>query len=109
LAGVQKFWDWIWKAREEKLGQAYYIVAKKHNALRITKPLPTKVTKYDDRPYLVIHGDTFASSIKKAIKDPKVKSITTDVGAIDQFTDSTDITQDLSLCRQLGVVYGEQV
>jgi hypothetical protein len=64
-----------WKARERKLAQAYSIVARRHNALKITRPLPTKATKYYGRPYLVIHGDTFASSIKKAIKDPKVKSI----------------------------------
>jgi Domain of unknown function (DUF4037) len=94
-----------WKERERNLAQAYSIVAKKHNALKITKPLPTNVTKYFDRPYLVIHGDTFARSIKKAIKDPKVRKIKTDVGSIDQFTDSTDLIQDLSLGRQLGIVY----
>jgi hypothetical protein len=67
-----------WKARERKLAQAYSIIARQHNALRITKPLPTKATKYYSRPYLVIHGDTFANSIKKAIRDPNVKSIKTD-------------------------------
>ena len=94
-----------WKARESKLAEAYSIVAKKHNALKITRPLPTKVTKYFDRPYLVIHGDEFASAIKKAIKDPKVKRIKTDVGSIDQFSDSTDVVADLSLSRRLRVVY----
>jgi hypothetical protein len=66
-----------WKERERKLAQAYSIVARQHNALKITKPLPTKVTKYYDRPYLVIHGDTFASSIREAIRDPSVKRIAT--------------------------------
>jgi hypothetical protein len=94
-----------WKARERKLAQAYTIVAKQHNALKITKPLPTKATNYYGRPYLVIHADTFASSIKKAIKDPKVKSITTNVGSIDQFVDSSAMLQQLSLIRRLGVVY----
>ena len=32
--------------RKRKLAQAYSVVAKKHNALRITKPLPTEVTRY---------------------------------------------------------------
>lgn len=90
-----------WKARERKLAQAYSIVARQHNALRITKPLPTKTTKYYGRPYLVIHGDTFATSIKEAIKDPKVKSITTNVGSIDQFIDSPDVIQQLSVVRRL--------
>ena len=94
-----------WKTRERKLGQAYAIVARQHNALKITKPLPTKVTKYYDRPYLVIHGDEFASCIREAIRDPRVKSITPNVGSIDQFIDSTDVLQQLSVVRRLGVVY----
>ncbi len=94
-----------WKTRERKLGQAYSIVARQHNSLKITKPLPTKVTKYYGRPYLVIHGDAFASSIRKAIRDPRVKSLTPNVGSIDQFIDSTDVLQQLSVVRRLGVVY----
>ena len=62
-----------WKARERKLAQAYSIIAEAHNALRITKPLPTTVSKYFNRPYLVIHGDTFANAIKEAISDPKLQ------------------------------------
>jgi hypothetical protein len=94
-----------WKAREEIIAKAYSIAAKHHNALKITKPLPTKASHYYGRPYLVIHGDSFASAIKKAIKDPQVKRIKTDVGSIDQFTDSTDVIQNLSLGKRLGVVY----
>ncbi|HZI59200.1 MAG TPA: DUF4037 domain-containing protein [Pyrinomonadaceae bacterium] len=94
-----------WKTRERKLALAYSIVARQHNALKITKPLPTKVTKYFGRPYLVIHGDAFASAIKKAIRDPKVKSITPNVGSIDQFVDSTDVLEQLSIARRLRVVY----
>ena len=94
-----------WKAREKKLAQAYSLVAKHHNALKITKPMPIKVTKYYDRPYLVIHGDLFANEIRKAIKDPEVKRIKSNVGSIDQFTDSTDVIEDLTLGRSLGTVY----
>lgn len=94
-----------WKTRERKLGQAYAILARQHNALKITKPLPTKVTKYYDRPYLVIHGDAFAGCIREAIRDPMVKRITPNVGSIDQFIDSTDVLQQLSVVRRLGVVY----
>jgi hypothetical protein len=94
-----------WKARERKLAQAYSIVVTRHNALRITKPLPTRVTNYYGRPYLVIHGDAFASAIKAAITDPKVKRIRDDFGSIDQFIDSVDLMQELSLVRRLGVVF----
>lgn len=94
-----------WRMREKKLAQAYSVVARQHNALQITQPLPCKVTRYYGRPYLVIHGDNFASAIKKSIKDPQVKRLTTDVGSIDQFIDSTDVINNLTLCRHLSVVY----
>jgi hypothetical protein len=94
-----------WKAREKKLAQAYSIVARQHNALKITRALPTEATKYYGRPYLVIHADTFAHSINEAIKDPEVKSITPNIGSIDQFTDSTDVIQQLHVCRRLRMVY----
>lgn len=95
----------IWKVREKRLAEAYSIVARQHNALKITKPLLTKASDYYSRPYLVIHGDSFAGAIKKAIKDPQVKKIKTAVGSIDQFTDSTDVIQSLSLGKRLGVIY----
>lgn len=94
-----------WRAREKKLAQAYSIVARQHNALRITKPLPTTVTNYYSRPFLVIHGDSFASSIKEAIRDPKLKRITPNVGSIDQFIDNHDVLQQVRLVRRLRVVY----
>jgi hypothetical protein len=94
-----------WKTRERKLAEAYSIVARQHNALKITKPLPIKVTKYFGRPYLVIHGDAFASAIRDAIRDPVVKSITANVGSIDQFVDSTDVLEQLSVVKRLSVVY----
>jgi hypothetical protein len=92
-----------WNVREKKLGQAYAIVASQHNALKITKPLPTKVTKYFNRPYLVIHGDKFANEIRRAIKDPQVARITTDVGSIDQVTDSSGLT--IEMAQQLRSIY----
>src|ERR1700741_2123587 len=94
-----------WKARERKLAQAYTIVARQHNALAITKPLSTKATKYYSRPYLVIHADTFASLIKKAIKDPRVKNISTSVGSIDQFVDNPAMLQQIPLLKRLRGVY----
>lgn len=94
-----------WKQRERWLSRAYSIIARHHNSLRITKALPTKVSHYYARSYSVIHAAKFAAEIKKAIKDPKVKGIKNNIGSIDQFTDSTDLIEDLDLCKSLGVVY----
>ena len=91
-----------WKAREKKLAEAYSTVARQHNALGITKPLPTRVTKYYGRPYLVIHGELFADSIRAAIRDSKVRRLPPNIGSIDQFIDSHDVLQQPTLARRLG-------
>ena len=78
---------------------------KKHNSLKITEPLSIDTTNYFGRPYLVIHADEIAIAIKQAIRNPEVKKIKTWVGAIDQFTDSTDAISDLRLGKKLQAVY----
>ncbi len=80
-----------WKEREEWLSKAYTLVAELHNSLKLTKPMATQVSNYFDRPYLVIHADAFAEAIRKEITDPAVKAIKTNIGAVDQFVDSTDV------------------
>ncbi|HEV8371215.1 MAG TPA: DUF4037 domain-containing protein [Pyrinomonadaceae bacterium] len=94
-----------WKTREKWLAKAYTLVAEQHNALRISKSLSTRTSSYYGRPYLVIFADRFARATKQAIKDPVVKSIKTDVGAIDQFTDSTNVVEDFALGKKLRAVY----
>jgi hypothetical protein len=95
-----------WKEREFHLAQAYAIVASRHNALQITPPLETTVSRYYGRPYLVIHADRFAEEIKRAITDEEVKQIAQrNIGAVDQFVDSTDVLSHPYLCRSLRSVY----
>ena len=94
-----------WKLRENSLSKAYSIVVKKQNSLKITKALSVDTTNYFGRPYLVIHADEIAMAIMQAIRDPEVRKIRTRVGAIDQFTDSTDVISDTQLGRKLQAVY----
>src|SRR6185436_2140967 len=96
-----------WKTREKWLSEAYSLVAKSHNALKITKPLSTKTSDYYHRPYLVIFAERFAKAIKQQIKDPAVKKIATDIGAIDQFTDSTNVVEDLKLIQRMRGVWSK--
>jgi len=94
-----------WRTREKSLGEAYSVVARKHNQLQITEPLSTRTTTYYSRPYRVIFAERFAKALKQEIRDAKVKRITTDIGSIDQFTDSTNVIEDLELGKKLRVVY----
>ena len=80
-----------WKTREIYLAQAYELLAKLHNSLKITKPQNTKIKYFHNRPFLVIDGDLFVSEITKQIKDLTVKSIKLKIGSLNQFSDSTDV------------------
>jgi hypothetical protein len=94
-----------WKTREKWLSKAYSMIAEQHNALQITRSLPTNPSNYYGRPYSVLFADRFARAIKQSIKDPAIKRIKTDVGSIDQFTDSTNVVEDLDLGKKLRAIY----
>jgi hypothetical protein len=96
-----------WRAREAALGEAYGIVAEMHNALGLTKTLPTKVSPYFGRPYQVIHGDAFAGVLLAEIRDPDVKRIAEMplIGSLDQLSDSTDLRENAGLRETLRELY----
>jgi uncharacterized protein DUF4037 len=94
-----------WQEREKYLSAAYEILAEMHNALGITGALPTRVSPFHGRPFQVIHGESFASAIKAAIRDQTVKHIPTDIGAVDQFSDSTDLLENIGLRQRLKALY----
>lgn len=90
-----------WQAREKPLSAAYELVARLHNDLAITQPLPTEVSRYYDRPFLVIHGDNFAKAIHATITSEEVRTLPANIGALDQWVDSTDVLGDATRFRQL--------
>jgi hypothetical protein len=95
-----------YKDRETNLAQAYESVAKAHNQLGITPPLPTQVSPYYDRPFLVIHADRFAQEIKKQIKDEVIIGIAKrNFGSVDQFVDSTDVLEQPEYFERLKSMY----
>jgi Domain of unknown function (DUF4037) len=94
-----------WRERELYLSQGCEMLAEMHNALGITDPLPMKVSPFHGRPFKVIHGEVFANAIKAQIRDEAVKSITTEIGGIDQFSDSTDLLDNAGLRRRLKTLF----
>ena len=93
------------KDREINLSKAYEEVARMHNKLKITRPLPTKVTNFHNRPFKVINAENFTTEILKKIKDSEIRRLKRPIGAIDQFVFSTDITTDSELPRKLLSLY----
>ncbi len=94
-----------WKSREASLSRAYEFAAEKHNDLGITEPLRAKVSPFHDRPYLIIHGDVFASEIRKMIRDPAVKRLPTNLGSANQFSNTVDLLDDDRLMTRLSHLY----
>lgn len=79
-----------WKAREQHLSAAYEITTGLHNALALTPPLETRVRHYFQRPFEVLDAARFAHALTATISDPSLRELP--VGAIDQYVDSTDLT-----------------
>jgi hypothetical protein len=94
-----------WREREQHLSQAYLIVARMHNALRVTPLLEPQVSPFHDRPYLVLHSDRFVEALHAAIQSHAVRAWPRHIGAVGQFVDSTDVLDSPERCRRLAVLY----
>ncbi len=80
-----------WQQRQRCLSAAYEIVAELHNERRLTVPLDPRVRQFHDRPFQVLDAYRFTDALMETITDPQIKALPR-VGAIDQYVDSTDMT-----------------
>lgn len=96
-----------WRGREEHLAAAYERVAAMHNALGLTDPLPARVRDFFGRPFKVIALHGFAGALAARIEDPRVRHLVGrhTIGSLDQFSDSTDLLEDLTLRPALRRLY----
>ena len=79
-----------WKERESNLARAYRVIARMHNALKITRPIVEDVQNYFGRPYLVFEPPDLIPDIVSSFTDEEVKAIKHGLGSVNQFVDSTD-------------------
>jgi len=94
-----------WKDRERQMSRAYELAARMHNALKLTRPLPAKVSLFHTRPFQVIHAMAFAEALMKTVRDPRVKALPAYAGSVDTFSDCTDVMDRPDLCRKLRAIY----
>lgn len=80
-----------WRQRELALNQATLYLARWHNQLRLTEPLPEEEGWFHERPYRIIHCDQYADALYRHIQDPAVHTLPRGLGNLDQLSDSTDI------------------
>jgi hypothetical protein len=94
-----------WRAREAHLIRAYACVARMHNALGVTDPVSEQVSRFHDRPYLVVHADRFVEATERAMSSDAVRSWPPRIGSVNQWADATDILDRPALLPRLRAVY----
>ena len=94
-----------WKARQEHLARAYEIVARMHNTLQLTGPIKETATLYYGRPYLVVGDGSQVEGLMKLLTSEGVRDIKHPIGSVNQFVDSNDQLNNLSLCKKLKDLY----
>jgi hypothetical protein len=97
-----------WQEREKSLGQAYHLMAEKHNSLEITEKLNTDIRDYFGRPFQVLFAGRFSEALLKAIQNPKLKQIVPPIGSVSQFSDSTTVFDDHRFFTKLKAMYESQ-
>lgn len=96
-----------WRERERHLAAAYERVAAMHNALGVADPLPERVRDFFGRPFKVIALHGFAGALAARIEDPRLRRLCGRhvIGGLDQFSDSTDLLEDVTLRPALRRLY----
>jgi hypothetical protein len=98
-----------WPDREACLSRAYELVARLHNALGLTEPVPDTVSPFYGRPFQVIHADAFAAALERTIDDKRVNGLPRYLGNTTQWADSTDVLSNPLWCQPLAALYAEAV
>jgi Domain of unknown function (DUF4037) len=94
-----------WKEREGHLAKAFAVVARLHNALQITRPIPEEVSRYHTRPYFVFEAPELVGDILRSFTDEEVKAIKHGLGSVNQFVDSTNQISHNALARIFKTIY----
>jgi hypothetical protein len=94
-----------WKVRESHLTEAYLIMAERHNALGVAPPIKPEVSRYHQRPFMVINADRYVDAILAQITDSETKALPPRFGSIDQISNSTDLLDEIGRCKKIWPLY----
>jgi hypothetical protein len=85
--------------REEAFASALEAVARRHNALAVTRPVDPGVRLFHSRPFRVLGSARFVDACLERVEDEWLRSLPL-VGGIDQFVDSTDVLSSPTMARR---------
>jgi len=95
--------DWV--EREGALSEAYQILMAMHNNLGVTPAIEPQIAPFFNRPYQVPRSARFADALHESIQSDVVRGFPRDIGAVDQFVNSTDILSDPEWGRKFKEIY----
>ncbi len=84
--------------REQALAAAYEAMARRHNATGLTAPVDPTTRQFFSRPYQVLFADRFVDACLDRLGNSPLRRLPL-IGAVDQWTDSTDAIGRLGLVR----------
>lgn len=90
--------------REDMLVEAFTAVARHHNESAIACRVEPDVSLFHNRPYRVLGSGRFVEACLEQVNDPWLRNLP-QMGAIDQFVDSTDVLSYAERTR-LAAAYG---
>jgi len=85
--------------REEAFASAIEAVARRHNALGVTRGVEPAVRRFYSRPLRVLGSTRFVDACLERVEDEWLRSLPL-VGGIDQFVDSTDVLSSPDIARR---------
>jgi hypothetical protein len=94
-----------WNEREGHLSKAYLAALRMHNTLKITGHIEETIQPFYTRPYLVPGSGRVVSALYGVIQSQAVLKLPKNVGAIDQFVNSTDVICSMEKVRKLKGIY----
>ena len=88
-----------WREREAGLSSAYEEIMLIQSTLGITDETHGHVSRFWNRPFLVIHGDKIAEAVFSGIEDRALSALAKNrpIGSIDLVSDNTDVLENTSL------------
>lgn len=100
-----------WPLREEQLCRAYVELARRHNQLQLTPPMPEQPRPFFGRPFRVMALHGFADALAEQIEDPQLKALAARrlFGSLDLFSDNVDLVANPELRPILRRLYTETV
>jgi hypothetical protein len=86
--------------RQRAVAEACSLAGAWQNRLALCAPVDPAVRPYFGRPFPVVDAGRFTAALASAVTDPAVRALP-HLGAVDQFTDGTDVLGDPARCRSL--------